>query len=99
MYKVNVKSDTFYFECPFEWLENNFDYFVTIQNFGLTELSNAGSSGAAFRRHFSREEAISARALIEKYFSRELEVTDFPLRDPRSRCLQVRYASNWIITV
>jgi hypothetical protein len=80
-------------------MENKRDYYVTIHNFGLRELASAGSNWPASRRHFKREDTNAAELLIEKYFSRELGIEDFPLYDMRSNCIGVRYASDWIVTI
>jgi hypothetical protein len=97
IYQVITKEGSFLFECWFDWMPNKRDYAVEIHNFGLRNVVDTGSSGGYFKRHFSQEEIASAKLLIENYFSRKAEITDFPLSDPRARCLLVRYPGDWIV--
>src|ERR1700679_2334907 len=62
---ISTSEKDIFFECPFEWAENGYDFWVTILNFGTFSPNLSGSKGSWFRQKFKPTEIVAAKKLIE----------------------------------
>jgi hypothetical protein len=95
MYQVMTTVGDTFFECLYEWVQN--DFFAIVVNFGWPKITLAGSTDDRVRKKFSKQESASAKLLIENYFIGGAGKGDFPLKGPTCHCLGVKFTTNWIL--
>jgi hypothetical protein len=86
-----------YFEVEIEFADDQKDFWVRIENFGLHKREYAGMRVAVARQKFSRQEVSAISKRIEEFFLGPEEKDFVPFNFGKgSRVLGIKFAVNWV---
>jgi hypothetical protein len=100
VYLFEDSSGIVFFELYFEFAENRTDFWVRVENFGLTSEWAAGSTNGFGRRGFSSREAEKVKLRLEAFFredQRENRKASYAF-GAGGKCLGTKFPTGWIST-